>query len=257
MSEVKSLSPGHFCWVDLAVSNAKTTYDFFSALFGWKRRVRPTPSADAYSIMTSGNSHVVGVYEVAEEGPSQWMSYILVEDLAIATKKAVALGAKAIEESIEIETFGTMAVLQDPVGALFALWQTQRGESTISGNGTVCWNELLTDDQPKAEQFYTKLFGWTAQKELISGEEYTRFWMGEERVGGMMGHHEKRGSKRSHWLVHFAVDDCDATIEKALELGGKLRIPAKNHEKIGREAVLRDPSGGSFGILELADELKS
>ena len=257
MSEVKTLSPGHFCWVDLAVSNTKATYEFFSALFGWGRRVRPTPEADAYSIMTSGDAHVVGVYEVPEDGPSQWMSYILVEDLKDSTNKAQELGAKVMEQDIEISTFGRMSVLQDPVGAVFALWQSMRGETPSAGNGTVCWNELLTDKQDEAEEFYTKLFGWTAQKETISGEVYTRFWMGDERVGGMMGHHEKRGSKRSHWLVHFAVDDCNKTIEQALELGGKLRIPAKDHDGIGREAVLRDPSGGSFGILELVEDLKT
>ena len=82
---------------------------------------------------------------------------------------------------------------------------------------------------------------------------YTEWKLGEDPIGGMM---DMRGrvpdEVPAHWLVYFAVEDTDATIEKVKELGGgvafgPIDIPA------GRFAVLTDPHGASFAVIALSD----
>ena len=58
---------------------------------------------------------------------------------------------------------GRMAVLQDPTGAVFQVWQAKNsiGAKILNEPGALCWTELTTTDTKAAEAFYTKLFGWT------------------------------------------------------------------------------------------------
>lgn len=253
MTQRLPVKPGSFCWVDVAVSDARDTLGFFTDLFGWGRRVRPTSEAEAYSIFTSGGSHIAGLYEVPQDGPSQWMSYALVDDLQESTEKAVSLGAKVVNGPLEISGFGRMTMVQDPVGVVFALWQSERGETTPSGDiGIVSWNELLTDRQEQAREFYTALFDWDCETVHFGDLEYTVFKSGDRQTGGMMAPAEG-GRSPSHWLVHFSIADCDETVTRVKELGGSVVVEPIDYEGVGRSAVVADPSGGIFGVIKLLD----
>jgi uncharacterized protein len=240
------LSPGFFCWVDVAVADPTVSHKFFSNLFGWERRVRPTEDAQAYNIMTLGRRRVAGICGVEQNGPSQWMSYLLVEDLDSSTALAAKLGAKVWKQGIEIESLGEMSVLEDPLGAVFALWQSKKEEKASPRiPGTLGWTELLTHDLESATRFYTELVGWTHHDTRFGTMDYRIFSLGDKEVCGM-----KLGTKPSEWMVHFAVDDCDAIYQKVIALGGKGIEAPFDLEEIGRCAVVADPSGGTFGIVQ-------
>ena len=65
----------------------------------------------------------------------------------------------------EIVGFGTMAMVQDPVNVVFALWQSRQDRRWHRPRyGVVSWNELITDQTEKAREFYTKMFGWTCSQ---------------------------------------------------------------------------------------------
>jgi predicted enzyme related to lactoylglutathione lyase len=51
--------------------------------------------------------------------------------------------------------------------------------------------------------------------------------------------------------VCFAVADCDATAAKARELGATITVEPID-SPIGRYAVIDDPQGGSFAVMQLA-----
>lgn len=245
------VSAGSFCWVDMAVSDAKNVLEFFTELFGWGRRVRPTQDAHAYSIFTTRGTHIAGLYEVPQDGPSQWMSYALVDDLDAATKKAVSLGATVIREALEIVGFGRMVMISDPVGVVFALWESSRGEKTPAGGfGIVSWNELITAEPGKARDFYTAMFGWTCETVKFGDLEYTVFMNGDHQAGGMMPAEHSQVTP-SHWLVHFSVEDCDGTVARVKELGGSVILEPTDFEGVGRSSVVADPSGGVFGVITL------
>ncbi len=243
----KHLEPGGFCWADVAVSEPKVIHLFFSQLFGWSRRVRPTDDAQAYSIMTSLGHHVMGICHVEEAEQSQWMSYLLVEDLAEATAKAQELGATVVNEKIEISTFGTMTIVQDPSGVLFALWQSKQGEySKPRLPGQVAWFELMTDEPKLAQDFYSRLAHWTEQPQS-DDESLTVFYHHGKPVSSL----RKKESPEipSAWVVYFLVDDCDETAAKCESLGGKVFRAKSDCPHLGRCALLQDPSGGIFGII--------
>ena len=246
MSSNDSLLPGFFCWVDAAVTDPAASHKYFSELFGWGRRVRPTDQAQAYNIMTLHGEHVAGICRVEPEGPSQWMSYLLVENLEKATERAQELGAEVLRSNDEIKRFGRMSVLQDPTGAILALWESEKGEPGIPfGPGSIGWTELITPELEKATKFYSELTGWKYHDTKFGDLEYRIFSLHGQEVCGM-----KSGEGRSRWMVHFCVDDCDETFQRGVELGGTELLAPFDLKDIGRCAVLADPSGGPFGVVQ-------
>jgi predicted enzyme related to lactoylglutathione lyase len=250
--ENKPLPQGHFCWVDVAVPNPAETHTFFSELFGWGRRVRPTEEAQAYSIMTLEGHHIAGVCEVEGSETSRWMNYLLVDDLAAATAKAESLGGEILKRDLEIATFGVMTVVQDPTGAIFSLWESKRGERKLPHrHGTVCWNELVTKDLDKAKAFYSKLAGWTHRETRFGDLCYTIFEKdGDDACGAMSLSDAANDKSVSNWIVYFTVDNCEESTRLCQELGGTVGQAPFEVEGLGRCALLSDPSGGTFGILE-------
>jgi predicted enzyme related to lactoylglutathione lyase len=142
-----------------------------------------------------------------------------------------------------------MAIIQDPTGAVFALWEGKdhKGAGVYNVANTLCWNELLTNDTQKAGDFYTNLFGWT--KEQFGGD-YTIFKYGDRGAGGMFQIIPEMGPVPPNWTVYFAVDDCDAMAQKVTELGGQVLKAPEDIPTIGRFAVLMDPQSAAFAIIK-------
>ena len=87
-------------------------------------------------------------------------------------------------EPFDVMEAGPMAVIQDPTGAVFMLWQPNKppGAGLVNEPVSLCWNELLTRDPDTATTFYTSMFGWTAEKDEET--QYTFFKSGERAAGG-------------------------------------------------------------------------
>jgi predicted enzyme related to lactoylglutathione lyase len=137
---------------------------------------------------------------------------------------------------------------------VFALWQagTHQGSAITNVPNSPCWNELSTPDTAKAGDFYTGLFGWgKSVREMGPDFSYTSFMNGDRQAGGMYKPTPEMGEIPPHWLVYFAVDDTDAKLKKANELGAKTLAPAMDIPDVGRFAVIQDPQGAVFGIIKL------
>jgi hypothetical protein len=146
-----------------------------------------------------------------------------------------------------------MAVIKDPTDAVFAIWQPteHKGAGIYNVPNSHTWNELGTKDTEKAKEFYSNVFGWTSQSFPGSPVEYTIFNNGDRGAGGMYKITPEMGPIPPHWLVYFAVDDCDAKVQKATELGASVMKPADNIPGVGRFAILNDPQGAAFAIIKL------
>ena len=119
--------------------------------------------------------------------PPHWLSYVSVASADESAGKAKELGATLMKEPFDVFTVGRMAVVQDPTGAVFALWQpgTHKGASLVNVPNSLCWNELATPDTEKAGDFYTGLFGWGKNVQQMGPMTYTSFMNGERPAGGM------------------------------------------------------------------------
>ncbi|MCU1375080.1 MAG: Glyoxalase/bleomycin resistance protein/dioxygenase, partial [Actinomycetia bacterium] len=138
-------------------------------------------------------------------------------------------------------------------GAAFAIWQpdTHPGAGIVNEANTLCWNELSTRDVPAAAAFYEQVFGWKA----VDQGGYTQWELAGEAVGGMMATPDMVPAEvPAHWMVYFAVDDTDATVAKATELGGSVIVPAMDIEP-GRFATLADPTGAMFAVIKMKADL--
>ena len=251
MGERTRHAPGAFSWVDLATSDADGAKVFYGALLGWRFEDMPVPDSPPYSMATIDGRTVAAVYGKRDDAqPSAWLSYVTVDNADSSAARATELGATVISEPFDVLEAGRMAVLQDPTGAVFAVWQPKQsiGAQLVNDAGALTMNQLNTSDPGTAQSFYSGLFGWTFQQ-VASGEQaYWGINNGERLNGGMMP--TPQGWEiPSHWLAYFTTADLDASVAQVRELGGGVTIgpvpiPA------GRFAVATDPQGAGFALVE-------
>lgn len=121
--------------------------------------------------------------------------------------------------------------------------------------GTSTWTDLSVQDLDAAKAFYAGLFGWTFHD---LGEEFGHYSMISNcdgaSVGGAMsvtGMTSADGSAlATGWDVYLTVDDADARLAKALEQGATALSPLMDVGADGRNVMLRDPTGASFGMWQ-------
>lgn len=117
----------------------------------------------------------------------------------------------------------------------------------MSIHGTPCWYELTTKDMATSQAFYGPLLGWTFQDAGMTGFTYMLASAMGEMVAGIM---QPAQDMPEFWMVYFAVDDADAAAAKSATLGGGQIVPPTDIPGTGRFAVLTDPAGCPFGILQ-------
>jgi len=182
-----------------------------------------------------------------------WNTYLAVDSADDAVAKVEAAGGQVAMAPFDIMDAGRMAFVIDPSGAAVALWQADQhiGAGLVNEPGTVMWNELITDD-PAAAAFYEQVLGvTTAPMGDPAFGDYTLFLVNGEMVGGTVA--PQMPGVPNHWHVYFAVTGADATVAKAAELGGSV-LAEPFDTPVGRMAVISDPQGATFSILQPAEQ---
>jgi hypothetical protein len=125
MVEKSKHDPGTFCWVELATSDGAAAKKFYTSLFGWT--VDDVPGGGGIYTMLQKNGKDAGaLYQLGPEQqgvPPHWNSYVCVQSADGTAAVAKKLGGNIIMEPFDIMEHGRMAVVQDPTGAVFSLWQ--------------------------------------------------------------------------------------------------------------------------------------
>ena len=255
--KISEYTPGTFCWIELVTSDGDGAKKFYTDLFGLGFNDQPVGEDAVYTMLNKEGKNVAALYQMNEEQGSRgiyphWNSYVSVKSADETTEKVKSLGGTVTMEPFDVFDAGRMAMFQDPTGASFAVWQPNQhiGAQLTNDPGTLCWNELTTNDTQKAGEFYTRLFGWTSNTDSGS-PPYTMFMIGERPAGGMLEIQKEWGEVPPNWVVYFAVEDCDASAEKATSLGAKILSPPTDVPEIGRFAVIQDAQGAAFAIIKL------
>jgi uncharacterized protein len=125
-------------------------------------------------------------------------------------------------------------------------------EFEIPAPGEIGWRELRSRDLPAALEFYSKLFGWTVEQSKVTPTEYKEIVVDGSAVGGMMAIDENWGPEPppSHWASYIAVENADETAEKITANGGSIKVPPFDAPGVGRMAMVADPSGADFAIIQ-------
>ncbi|MEO6299601.1 MAG: VOC family protein [Paracoccaceae bacterium] len=118
---------------------------------------------------------------------------------------------------------------------------------TQSTHGCPCWYELATSDLTAAQAFYAATLGWTVVDSGMPGMDYRLAQIDGSMIAGMM---QSQAEQPQAWTIYFAVDDCDKTFAQATELGATGLTQPADIPNTGRFALLTDPEGAKFGILQ-------
>ena len=250
--------PGFFCWNELGTRGAESAKRFYGQLFSWETQDVPMGPEGTYTLIKIDGKDIAGLYEMTgahfEGVPPHWLSYIAVANADASAKQAAALGGTVLSAPFDVPNVGRMAVIKDPQGAVFAIFQAGAHPGAARLGllpGAFCWNELATTDTSSAMNFYRKLFGWEAKTDT-SSMPYTEFIMQGTPGAGMLQIGPDWGNVPPNWMPYVAVADCDAGARKAASLGGKVIRAPTDIPNVGRFAVLGDPQGAVFAIIKLS-----
>jgi predicted enzyme related to lactoylglutathione lyase len=249
-----------FVWHDLNTKDVAGAKRFYGEVFNWKFE---SSDNGPYLHIKAGEQMIGGLREMGamEPGPSNWLAYLAVDDVAAAEKKIDAADGRVYMPTNTIENVGTFAVTADPTGGVFAPWKSARPEEDKELDGppanyTFTWDELLTTDPAAAKKFYTQVFGWEAMTMDMGASQYTMFnrpgtknARGTPRsAGGMMK--TPPMVPQSFWLSYVAVENADASCEKAKRFGAKIDAAPQDVPNMGRFATWTDAVGAHLGVFQ-------
>ena len=259
MTDGNTFAPGTPIWVDHTSGDVQASAQFYGQLFGWQAQDLGE-EAGHYTMFTQGGKQVAATTPPMAPGtPPAWSTYISTADVN-ATAKAVAdNGGQTLVAPMQVMDQGSMAVFADPTGAVFAVWQpaVMTGAQLVNQPVSLSWNELATRDLAAAKNFYANVFGYEVKSNAMpDGTEYVEWQINGRSVGGAM----QMGSMYppevpAHWLVYFAVASTDDVVARAQQLGGRVMAPPMDIPQ-GRFAVLADPQGAAFAVIQLAPAMR-
>jgi len=250
---------GKVIWVELVTPDLAGAKAFYSGLFGWTFQDLQGGKAD-YAVALLNGRPVAGLLQRAvppgEQRQPAWRGFIAVRDVDAAKAIALAHGAKVVFEPKTYPQRGRQAVLADPEGAVFAVLASSSGDpaDVLAAPGEWIWSSLHAANPDTAAAFYQTLFGYDVfdlqsddglQHVILSSDDYAR-----ASVNALPGGSSPR---HPHWLNFVRVVDAVGVAAKAVTLGGRVLVQPHADRHGGQLAVVADPAGAPFGLMEWTD----
>jgi uncharacterized protein len=269
MSQRSHYPPGTPCWVDVLAADPQAELRFYADLFGWSF-IGPGPMANTggkYFVAQVRGRDVAGVSSLPPgqpDSPGFWNTYFSVAGVNESCALAQRAGGTILLAPFDALPAGRMAVVRDPSGAAFSLWEPKERAGAELLNEPSAWamSVLITPDVEKTKGFYRTLFGWewgTFEAGAIKATlcRLPGYVGGEPEqpvprdVVAVMIERDAGAETPPHWSVDFWIDDVDAGAARAAQRGATLLVPP--HDAPGfRRCVLADPAGAAFTISRVA-----
>jgi predicted enzyme related to lactoylglutathione lyase len=236
-------------WIDLGIPDLDRSMDFYGSLFGWQFEVGPAEFG-RYTTAYLRGRRVAALAPNTDPAATAfwWNVYLATADCDATTAAVQAAGGTVVNPPSDVLDQGRMAIVQDPAGGQFGLWQgrVHIGCELVNEPNTLVRNDLVTDQPDVARRFYTTVFGFTldGNPELPEFDfTFLRRPDGHE-IGGIMGLPHGSGTS---WSTTFEVDDTDAALQRAVSAGG---TAGQVQDMIyGRFAQVIDPFGVEFSVI--------
>jgi len=247
---------GKVIWADLVTPDLAAAEQFYGGLFGWTFRDVHVPDTE-YAVAMEAGRPVAGIVQRAippgEQKQPAWLTFIAVRQVDSTATAIVKGGGKLIAPPRTYAGRGRQAVVQDPEGAVFAILASKSGDpgDYLAAPGEWIWSSLLVHDPVEEAAFYHKIFGYdvfelpeesATKHEILSSEDYAR--------AGVNALPTDSKRRRAHWLDFLRVADAADVANKAVTLGGKVLVEPYVDRHGGKIAVLADPAGAPFGVME-------
>jgi len=250
---------GKVIFVELVTPDLAAAKQFYAGLFGWTFRdiqAGGTAYAEAYMDGRPVAGLIHKEVPAGEHRQPAWLSFFAVGDVDVAKTTAVTNGAKVLFEPHTFPDRGREAVFADPQGAVFAVLASSSGDppDVLATPGEWIWSSLITSDPDTDAAFYQALFDYDvfdlpadqgAQHLLLASDNYARASANTLPAN--------KPNVHPHWLNYVRVDDAVAMSAKAVALGGRVLVEPRVDRHGGKIAVVADPQGAPFGLLEWPD----
>lgn len=233
--------PTHtFCWHGLS-TEADAATPFYASVLGW------TITADGDGgPVCSGPGGAVAHIQPVGDGPAHWCSYLAVEDVDASTARVQQAGGTVLVPPTDLPV-GRFSVVTTPTGAAFGLYQPDASDALAEpGPGSVHWVELHSPTPEADRDWLGAMFGFEARTQPMGSGPYHVLLADGEARGGVMA------SKIGHasFLAWVEVDDLDAALAKVQPHGGATVEAPFSDPAVGRMAVVSDPAGAVFGLVQ-------
>ncbi|MGP3977021.1 VOC family protein [Streptomyces sp. 8N114] len=270
MPEPMSYAPGALCWADLRTPDPSASEHFYTAVLGWGY-LHAGSTYDHYGYATWQRHMVAGIApfgpdseEDGEEAAS-WIVFFATDGADALADRVAAAGGEVTRGPVDFGVLGRSVVAVDPAGAHVGFWQPRAhiGTGLFREPSALCWAELAVHDTAEADRFYEAVLGLRAAEYSAAGEEhYAAFRMpasraealGEPVAGEPVAGRTVLGAEQQDvepfWMPYFGTRDPETTAGTALREGATVLYEGKNGEGRGL-AVLRDPQGAVFAVVEL------
>jgi predicted enzyme related to lactoylglutathione lyase len=250
---------GKVVWADLVTPDLAAAEHFYGGLFGWTFQAIHTGDSD-YAVALADGRPVAGLYQKpipsGEHRQPAWLTFIAVRDVDAAKRIALAKGAKVLADSRSYPSRGRQAVLADPEGAIFAILASSSGDAPdfLAAPGEWIWSSLLSKDPGAEAAFYQQLFSYDAfdlasddgsEHVILSSDDFAR-----ASANAMPADSARR---HSHWLNFIRVDHTGDMVAKVVASGGRVLVEPHVDRHGGQVAVVADPAGAPFGLMEWTD----
>jgi predicted enzyme related to lactoylglutathione lyase len=120
----------------------------------------------------------------------------------------------------------------------------------VDVRGRFVWHELMTRDVPAARKFYSKLTGWKPQAWPLDPNYTVNLSEHGPQSGLFEIPADMPAEMPAHWMTYIGTRDVDGTIAAAVRAGGSVIKGPDDIKGAGRYAVLKDPQGAVFAILD-------
>lgn len=250
---------GKVIFAELVTPDLAAAKQFYAGLFGWTFRDIQAGGTE-YAEASLDGRPVAGLIHrdvpAGEHRQPAWLSFFAVRDVDATDKVAVQQGAKVLFAPHNIPDRGMEAVFADPQGAVFAVLASSSGDppDVLAAPGEWIWSSLMTSDPDTDAAFYQTLFDYEvfglpadggAEHLLLASDNYAR--------GSVNTLPAKPPKAHPHWLDYVRVDDAVKMTAQVVALGGRVLVEPRMDRQGGKVAVVADPQGAPFGLLEWPD----
>jgi uncharacterized protein len=251
--------PGKVVWADLVTPDIAAAERFYGELLGWTFQTIHTGASD-YAVAMFDGRPVGGLVQKSmpngEQRQSAWLTFIAVADVDAAKRTALAHGAKVLSEARNYPARGRQAVLTDPEGAVFAILASSSGDAPdfLAAPGEWIWSSLLSRDPGAEAAFYQQLFSYDVF-DLASDDGREHVILSSDNFARASANTLPDDSKRrhAHWLNFVRVASTADAAAKVVALGGRILVEPHEDRHGGQVAVVADPAGAPFGLMEWTD----
>lgn len=250
---------GKMIWAELVTPDIAGAQRFYAGMFGWT--FRDLSSDDThFAVALLDGEPVAGLVQhsmrAGEKRQPSWITFLAVQDVDAAKRAVLGLGGTVLREPRTYNSRGRQAILADPQGAAFAVIASFIGDAPdyLSAPGAWIWSSLLTRNLDAEAAFYQSVFGYDVfELESDDGQEHVILSTDDYARASVNALPGDSAHRHPHWLNFVRVADASDAATKAVALGGSVLVPPRVDRHGGKLAVIADPAGAPFGVMEWND----